>query len=322
MCEDSDSENRGSTGKGPLKIPYAEHDGKIVHISAVERGLACGCRCPGCGGTLIARKGQKTQPHFAHHGEYTCNAETVLHRLGKKLAYERILSSLPDYLPIQISWTCSECDDKHTSNLLTKAKSAELEVPIGNCRPDIVLRDAASRPIIFLEIVVSHKPEPQVLEFAKQSKIAIVQFGVNGPEDLEIIEKAAEWPVSVYPPVCKRPRCSNCHGPLFEKTLHVVKGDCWKCHKEMCIAYMDVDHERLAPDDFMESDIQIAKQHGVVLQVRYSKTVGEKYLANICPHCGSMLGKFFLHDYWDLPGEHYQTGLRCRKCKFHMQNSA
>ncbi|MGB0718484.1 MAG: hypothetical protein ACPGO7_04050 [Alphaproteobacteria bacterium] len=30
-------------------------------------------------------------------------------------------------------------------------------------------------------------------------------------------------------------------------------------------------------------------------QLRYSKTVGEKYYANTCPRCGMLSGDFFLH---------------------------
>ncbi|HHW57747.1 MAG TPA: hypothetical protein GXX15_08810 [Clostridia bacterium] len=32
------------------------------------------------------------------------------------------------------------------------------------------------------------------------------------------------------------------------------------------------------------------------LQYRYSKTVGHKYWANVCPYCGSVQGDWFLHE--------------------------
>lgn len=47
-------------------------DGRVVHISEAERGAACGCVCPGCGGALIARKGSEVEHHFAHAGGEEC----------------------------------------------------------------------------------------------------------------------------------------------------------------------------------------------------------------------------------------------------------
>ena len=49
-------ENNGELGHF---LVYAFNaDGKLVHISEVEKGKACGCRCPACNEPLIARKGE------------------------------------------------------------------------------------------------------------------------------------------------------------------------------------------------------------------------------------------------------------------------
>ena len=47
-------------------------DGKIVHISEIERGLACSCVCPSCGDMLVARKGTEVGHHFAHSSGEDC----------------------------------------------------------------------------------------------------------------------------------------------------------------------------------------------------------------------------------------------------------
>lgn len=55
------------------KLTYAMSEkGEVVHISETERGLACKCVCPACGDTLIARKGDEVEHHFAHASGTDC----------------------------------------------------------------------------------------------------------------------------------------------------------------------------------------------------------------------------------------------------------
>lgn len=49
-------------------IPFALHTatGELVDVSSVKNGEACGCTCPGCGSTLVARQGPVNNWHFGH----------------------------------------------------------------------------------------------------------------------------------------------------------------------------------------------------------------------------------------------------------------
>ncbi len=60
---------------------------ELVSIYDVPKGLDCGCVCPECGATLIARQGTKRTFHFAHNKTEECekSLETALHLLGKKI---------------------------------------------------------------------------------------------------------------------------------------------------------------------------------------------------------------------------------------------
>lgn len=52
--------------------PFAKRNGRIITINDLaecEKGLKCGCECPVCGGTFIARMGEIRTKHFAHSGE-------------------------------------------------------------------------------------------------------------------------------------------------------------------------------------------------------------------------------------------------------------
>ena len=63
--------------------------GKPIHIESVPSGLACNCRCPGCGRRMVAKKGLQQAHHFAHYAEKSASdscasaGETLLHRFSK-----------------------------------------------------------------------------------------------------------------------------------------------------------------------------------------------------------------------------------------------
>lgn len=70
-------------------LPFGLKDGKLLDVSAVERGLACGCQCPACGGALVARQGDVNIHHFAHYGIPPCKeALKVAIRLAVKQVLE------------------------------------------------------------------------------------------------------------------------------------------------------------------------------------------------------------------------------------------
>lgn len=78
-----------------VQLQFGLRDGKIVavgELSTDERGLKCGCVCPVCGGSLVARLGTKKQAHFAHHRATDCDIasaqQTALHLLAKELIAE------------------------------------------------------------------------------------------------------------------------------------------------------------------------------------------------------------------------------------------
>ena len=73
--------------KGEFNPVFALRNEKIVHISEVERGRKCGCKCPVCNGLLIARKGEQLSHHFAHYAKTNCeySGESALHFAAKEL---------------------------------------------------------------------------------------------------------------------------------------------------------------------------------------------------------------------------------------------
>lgn len=162
-----------------VAIPYAIRDGSIVHVSEVERGLQQDCHCPACDEALVARKGAKVAHHFAHQAKSECSAESALHLMGKKLFFERVENALSKREPVNISWDCVLCQERHEGNLVKKAVRVEMEMPLPGCRPDIVLLASPGSPVAFVEVVVSHEPESNVVEFCSDNDVVLTTYKVN-----------------------------------------------------------------------------------------------------------------------------------------------
>jgi hypothetical protein len=96
--------------------------------------------------------------------------------------------------------------------------------------------------------------------------------------------------------LCQRPRCSNCREPLPRRTISIRTTDCWKCGKNVKVAVGSKDSEDLYPSDFTSTEREFVRQQDVLLQVRYSATAKERYLANVCGNCDQIQGNWFLYD--------------------------
>lgn len=92
-----------------LKIPFAIEysSGELVEVGQVKSGRSCGCVCPSCGQSVIARQGDINQWHFAHDNKgaeppkslceisfYVCCKRFVIEQLIKN---ETLTLSTPCY---------------------------------------------------------------------------------------------------------------------------------------------------------------------------------------------------------------------------------
>ncbi len=301
-----------------FKIPYGERGGDLLHISDVERGLRCDCVCPVCNERLVARKGEKVKHHFGHYPGANCSAETVLHQLGKRLLHRRITAAIADGTSLPTTWPCLHCDDQHEGNLVKLAHTAEMEMPLGACRPDVAILKPDGTPVAFVEIVVSHPPDENVLAYAAAHGVTVVEFHLNSADDLEVLDQSPTLKATKVN-LCTRPKCAACGRPLLRKVLHVVDGECWKCDAPMKIAMLSLEGLMQGPERFSERDRAIASEHGAILKTNYSRTVQEKYLSSTCGRCRAFSGRFFLHHYFHLMTAEngHSTGDMCLQCNKH-----
>lgn len=111
---------------------------RFVHISEVERGLACDCQCVACGEAVVARLGEVRGHHFAHSSNAEpceSNYESDLHRYAKRLILEA------GGLVVPLTTATSQLlgySDQDIRSIVLVCERLEEEVSVGDRRPDLL----------------------------------------------------------------------------------------------------------------------------------------------------------------------------------------
>jgi len=123
---------------------FAVHSSnRFVHVTEVERGLACDCRCAVCGEAVIARQGDVRGHHFAHssNGQPCASSyESDLHRFAKRVVIEAHGLVVP--VNMAAARALGPGDDEGQRILLACTATGE-EVVVGNRRPDLLAATTA-----------------------------------------------------------------------------------------------------------------------------------------------------------------------------------
>lgn len=180
-----------------LLLPLANDcQGNLIHIDNAQKGN--NYTCPICNTSLVLRvskipMGQKfhRRNHFAHRGnsENHCS-ESFLHIHFKNKCAELIQEKLNSKKGLYFEWQCEKCHNKQTINLLNNVVNIDTEHRIDKDKPkpDIALIDSIGKVIVVIEIVVTHKPEPKVLQYYKENNILCLQTTISDFNDCESIE--------------------------------------------------------------------------------------------------------------------------------------
>ena len=156
-----------------MKIPYAFRKGGVVHVSDVSRGKSCDAYCPVCNEYLIARKGELMSHHFSHYPSSNCYiGESFVHAVAKQKMYEYIVGSES----IVVNWRCKFCGDRFSGNLSSRISKVEIESRgFGSLRPDIACYGYDDRLYCIVEIVHTHQPESNVVDFCERKHIPLLK---------------------------------------------------------------------------------------------------------------------------------------------------
>ena len=190
------------SGKSKIQYQYAySSSDEIIHVESLTNTPEVRretFKCISCGNLLIPKLGKIKRKHFAHKHVCDCSGETYLHRLAKELFLREYRYCLEQRLPFNIEVQISKYCDLHqadfgltcrlgtevkTYDLTKRYKRIELETPVGEFIPDILLSDIAGEKQLFIEIAVTHK----LTHRKSQSGFQIVEIDVESEEDLDFI---------------------------------------------------------------------------------------------------------------------------------------
>lgn len=142
---------------------YGLKDGQLQFIRDVDTGLACGCSCPSCGKSVVAKKGQIRKHHFAHYEATTCQGavESTLHRLAKELLTELPTFEIPQYVFEKKRKT-------RTGKLISHKVTVARGGPVTIDRVRVEQRDDGFIP----DILIESKGKSLIVEVAVTHKVA------------------------------------------------------------------------------------------------------------------------------------------------------
>lgn len=296
---------------------YAIKEGRLVHISAVEKGLACGAVCPACGERLIARKGEKVAHHFAHYSVKECEYgyETSLHLAAKELILRHKCITIP---PVFVEFKSSKNPILISPAREIEIDKVELEKRQGHFVPDIAIHSGGKK--LFVEIFVTHRVDETKFAEIRKAGISTIEIDLsNKPvlteEELNhIVLNDAESKKWVYNSVAEHWYEKFCsvsdvkkivyHGlaahidfcPIKIRTWHGkpyanVLDDCIDCkyyiegreHEILCSGKQGI----ASIEDFsVKEELRVKKD----VELEYMEK-NRDILNGICPECKGALGK-------------------------------
>lgn len=140
----------------------------LRHVSEVERGLACDCRCVVCREPLVARQGDVREHHFAHaSNREPCRSdhESLLHRYAKQLIEMSGCVTVPMTEPVANHLGVVP---GQPATQLCDFASVDVEISLGTVRPDLLVT-TADGVVLAIEVAYSSFCTPdKVGEFRAQ----------------------------------------------------------------------------------------------------------------------------------------------------------
>ncbi len=159
-----------------LQLPYGIQADTLKHISEVERGLNCNCKCPSCGEPLIARKGKKTAHHFAHRQASNCDTatETALHLAAKEVLEAEKRIRLPD---TEVTFNSFREPFRLCKSRELTFDRVWLEEPSGSMIPDVLIEKNDRE--LAIEIKVSHEVDQKKRQKARKQDLSVLEIDLS-----------------------------------------------------------------------------------------------------------------------------------------------
>lgn len=159
-----------------VQLAFGErHDGRIVHISEVDSGLACGCICPVCTERLEAHRGSQKAHHFHHHRRTRCRSasETLLHKFAKQALDEERRLLIPEVRPRYGTQSVLKHHAREHA-----FDDAVLENRLGNIVPDVIVRKDGHE--LLVEMFVTHECDEEKIARIRARGISAIEIDLSG----------------------------------------------------------------------------------------------------------------------------------------------
>ncbi|MDO4450352.1 MAG: competence protein CoiA family protein [Moraxella sp.] len=151
-----------------MKVALNSSD-QLVSIGQVERGLACQCFCFECGESVIAKKGEINEHHFAHaSNKESCHIhpESILHKYAKEV----IIAEQKIYLP-ELSY------DGNQQGKLYQFHTIQPEQSVGDIRPDLIAIN--DDEMVFIEIAVTSFIDDEKRDFINKLGVKTIEIDLS-----------------------------------------------------------------------------------------------------------------------------------------------
>lgn len=156
-----------------IQMPFGLNENNaLVHISEVQKGYQCNCKCLSCGTALIATKGPERAHHFRHYSITDCNGESIIHKAAKHIILEKMQITLPNGNRINLD-------------------SARDEVHLPEMTPDILAMVGNNQ--IIIEIYYTHRVDEDKQEKIQRANISAIEIKLSDLKTEDITNTDSFW---------------------------------------------------------------------------------------------------------------------------------
>ncbi|HUP69638.1 MAG TPA: competence protein CoiA family protein [Acidimicrobiales bacterium] len=286
-----------------IRYPVAVLDGGLVwarELAAADERPE-GARCVGCDELVRLRAGAKNRPHFAHlHDEVCVGGETALHQTTVRVLRAAILDAAAAGRPYRVLCACARCLASREADVARQGCAVAVdEVLEGRIRPDLLVRTGSGKPLVVIEVIVTHAPEEDAVELYERLGLPVIRVWptlaaleqMRSALGQELL-RTEERPTGCFGVSgCRFPRhsepgkvaCPTCAKPARQISVEITTASCYKCYKPFPVLdLVDCTDEHLfviaagCPD--LPGVAAVAASRGVRMATRNSNAAGGSYL--------------------------------------------
>ncbi len=157
-----------------LKLPFGLKNNQLVHVSDVESGLECECRCPACRHPLVARKGEKYAHHFAHDKSSQCKDayETAMHIAAKEVVKKAGYIRIP-----KLEYEVIATRRKESHERIVRFDKIDAEKKYRDIIPDILIEQNGRT--LAIEIYVTHPLDEQKIKKIRENDLSTIEVDLS-----------------------------------------------------------------------------------------------------------------------------------------------